>query len=215
VPIGFRRPGRLAQLTIAEKAGVALPRTVLTEDAPAAAEFLGCERVVLKPLHEHFVECPPGILAGVFPEIWTTAELSGLRGGIGVPVIVQEHVEHDHELRAYFVDGAVYAYRVRKASPAAPWTDERNVHVEEMAAGAAMTAAVRGAVRKLAEAFDVRYAAFDLLVSGEEICFLELNPDGDWRWVELLAGQPAVSLAVAWMLRKLHLAAAVPPRAAR
>ncbi|GAB3880605.1 hypothetical protein GCM10027612_08450 [Microbispora bryophytorum subsp. camponoti] len=116
---------------------------------------------------------------------------------------MQEHVEHDAELRVYHVAGAVHAYAVGKRAPDSPWREEAEVTVTPVAA----PPAAADAVRRLASLWGLTYGAFDLLLSGGEVVFLEVNTDGDWRWFETKAGGRAVSTAVALAVRTLHLTA--------
>ncbi|MEU6409829.1 hypothetical protein [Microbispora sp. NPDC046933] len=196
------RPGRLEQLAGAAAAGIRVPRTVVTTAPAEAAAAMPGSRVVVKVVGEHFVETSPGLLTGALPEIAARAEVLR-RPALDYPVIVQEHVEHDAELRVYHVAGAVHAYAVGKRAPDSPWREEAEVTVTPVAA----PPAVADAVRALASLWGLTYGAFDLLLSAGEVVFLEVNTDGDWRWFEAKAGGRAVSTAVALATRTLHLAA--------
>ncbi|KAA9379075.1 hypothetical protein F5972_12745 [Microbispora cellulosiformans] len=203
------RPGRLEQLAGAARAGVRVPRTVVTTSPAEAAARLPGPRVVVKVVEEHFVETEPGLLTGVLPEIAAREEVLR-RPALDYPVIVQEHIEHDAELRVYHVAGGLHGYAVGKRSPDSPWREEGEVTV----APVAVPPAAADAVRRLAALWGMTYGAFDLLLRKDEVVFLEVNPDGDWRWFEAKAGGHAVSTAVALAARTLHLAAlgnAVPP----
>ncbi|MFC4530902.1 ATP-grasp domain-containing protein [Sphaerisporangium dianthi] len=203
-------PGHLEQLAGAARAGVRVPETTVTTDPAAAATRMAGRRFVVKVVDEHFVETAPGLLVGVFPQIAHREELTR-RPALDFPVMVQEYVEHDSELRVYYVDGAVHAYAVAKPSPDSPWRDGAEVPVTT----AAVPAAAAEAVRRLAELWGLAYGAFDLLLRGTEVVFLEVNVDGDWRWFESRAGGTAVSAAAALMIRKRHLdalrSAGAPP----
>ncbi|TQS23064.1 hypothetical protein [Microbispora sp. KK1-11] len=196
------RPGRLEQLAGAAAAGIRVPRTVVTTAPAEAAAAMPGRRVVVKVVGEHFIETSPGLLTGVLPEIAARAEVLR-RPALDYPVIVQEHVEHDAELRVYHVAGAVHAYAVGKRAPDSPWREEAEVTVTPVAA----PPAVADAVRRLASLWGLTYGAFDLLLSAGEVVFLEVNTDGDWRWFEAKAGGREVSTAVALAIRTLHLAA--------
>lgn len=196
------RPGRLEQLAGAAAAGIRVPRTVVTTAPAEAAAAMPGRRVVVKVVGEHFVETSPGLLTGVLPEIAARAEVLR-RPALDYPVIVQEHVEHDAELRVYHVAGAVHAYAVGKRAPDSPWREEAEVTVTPVAA----PPAAADAVRRLASLWGLTYGAFDLLLSAGEVVFLEVNTDGDWRWFEAKAGGREVSTAVALAIRTLHLAA--------
>jgi hypothetical protein len=56
----------------------------------------------------------------------------------------------------------------------------------------------------LASALALRFGAFDFLVRDGMPVFLEVNPDGDWRWAERKSRAMVVTLAAARMLTELH-----------
>ncbi|MER7706991.1 hypothetical protein ABTX81_29335 [Kitasatospora sp. NPDC097605] len=194
------RPGVLAQLRLARRHGVAVPRTVLTTDPHLVRDAFDGPRVVVKAAHHHFVEPAPGRLYGIFPTVLDRAALAG-GPRPGPPVLVQEYVEHRAELRVYFVAGRLHAYEVGKADPAVPWTAPERLDVRALPAPPPEAAA---ATRTLAAALDLRYGAFDFLLGAGAPVFLEVNPDGDWRWAERRTGGTPVTAAVAAMLAALH-----------
>jgi hypothetical protein len=192
-------PGLLSQLAIARRHRVAVPRTIVTTDPGAAGESLRCPRLVVKAVGHHFTEAAPGRLTGRFPVIAERHELPRGSPG-GPPVVVQEYVEHDAELRIYYLNGPVYGFEVSKDSPADPWIAADRVAVRPVTPPAKVVAATT----LLANAMSLRYGAFDFLICDRTPVFLEVNTDGDWRWAERKAGTSAVTLAAARMLAGLH-----------
>ncbi|MFG1963438.1 BTAD domain-containing putative transcriptional regulator [Nonomuraea sp. NPDC049028] len=191
--------GRLVQLDDAAEAGVRTPRTIATTDLGAASAALASDRVIVKALDQHFVETEPGTLHGVFPEIVAGVAARKLPAR-DAPMIVQEYVDHWAELRVYFVDGEIRAFRVGKPSPEAIWRDEASVTVSPAAA----PEPVVEAVHRLAGIWGLRYGAFDFLLTRQGPVFLEVNRDGDWRWFEAKAGVDDVSIATLSTVRTLH-----------
>jgi hypothetical protein len=200
--MGPRHVGLLEQQALARRQQIAVPRTVVTTDPSRAWELLGVRRLVIKAVDQHFVEASPGRLSGVFPVIVTHRDpLPALRPSI--PVIVQEYVDHDCELRVYYVNGEVLTFQVRKESPADLWLASDRVQVREVEP----PGLVVSATRRLAAGLALRFGALDFLLRDGSPVFLELNPDGDWRWAEDKSATTQVTMAVARMLRRLHLQA--------
>jgi hypothetical protein len=197
VTILARRPALLAQLLLARRNQVHVPQTIVTTDLGHARRAFGCPRLVIKAVDQHFVEAEPGRLTGIFP---TVVERSELPDGTGPPVVVQEYIEHGAELRVYYAAGRIAAFEVGKDSPAAPWTEPERVRVRP----AEPPAAVVTATRVLAAAMGLRFGAFDFLIRDGTPVFLEVNPDGDWRWAERRSRTAPVTLAAARMLTELH-----------
>jgi glutathione synthase/RimK-type ligase-like ATP-grasp enzyme len=190
-------PGVLHQLRLAESLGVAVPRTVVTTDPAQAETLLEGSRFVVKALTGHFVEERAGELSGRFPVV---AERGSLTPRVGPPVIVQEYVEHEAELRVYAVRDDVFAFEVAKTSPSDPWLAPDRVSVRQVD----LPGTVAVAIKALMPALGLRYAAFDFLLRDGVPVFLEANADGDWRWIEERTGTSAVTGAVARMLVALH-----------
>jgi hypothetical protein len=201
VTIAAARPGILTQQRLAAQHQIAVPRTLLTNDLPRAARLIGSRRLVIKAAHQHFVEAEPGLLSGVFPVVVSSQRLTGQIAPDG-PVIVQEYVEHDTELRVYYVDGQLQTFDVGKATPADPWLAPDRVTARLVPP----PPAVAWSAQRLAEAMSLRYAAFDFLLRDRSVIFLEVNPDGDWLWLEAKSGQHPVTAAVGRMLSGLHYA---------
>jgi hypothetical protein len=198
--IGMQNPGLFEQMLVAQGRQIAVPQTVVTTDPAAAGDLLGDKRrLFVKALDQHFVEASPGRLSGVFPVAVNSLELQSAPRP-GPPVIVQEYIEHDAELRVYYVDGQVHGFEVGKEAAADPWLAADRVTVRHTE----LPAAVVLATKVLAKGLSLRYGAFDFLLRGDLPVFLEVNPDGDWLWAELKAQTAPVTLAVAQMLCELH-----------
>ena len=108
-------PGLLGQLALAAASGIQVPRTVVATSPvrarePAAAGPADPQGAAL-PLHRG----RPRFLTGIFPKLLDSDAL-GLAAGVpGPPVIVQQYIDHELELRTYFVRGEVLAFESARA----------------------------------------------------------------------------------------------------
>jgi hypothetical protein len=197
--ITHREPGLLAQLATARECGVAVPATVVATNPAQAADQLPGSRLVIKALHSHFVEARPGLLHGIFPEIIDRRDVRRIPPG--PPVVVQEHIDHDAEIRVYHVHGRVAAaFAITKAGPAEPWLHPELVTARQIEPPGAVAAAASA----VADAMSIDFGALDFLVSGGVPVFLEVNLAGDWRWLESKVRKAPVTTAVAAMMRVKH-----------
>jgi hypothetical protein len=193
-------PGLLRQLAVAREVGIRMPVTVASTCPAADAGLIPSERVVLKALDSHFVETRPGRLAGIFAQIVAREEVARWTWSGGVPVVLQEHIEHEAEFRVYVLRGEVHGFLVGKSSPEAPWLDERAVRVTSCPVPDDMAAAARIMAARLG----IGYAAFDFLVSAGEPVLLEASASGDWRWFETKAAVDTITTAAAMMTAGIH-----------
>jgi hypothetical protein len=197
--IAHREPGLLAQLATARSRGVAVPATIVTTNPAHVAGLLPGSKLVIKALHRHFVEAGPGLLHGVFPEVIDRRDLG--RVPPGPPVVVQEHIDHEAEIRVYHVHGQIAAaFAITKPDPAAPWLYPEQVMARQIEPPEAIAAAASA----VASAMSIDYGALDFLVAQGEPVFLEVNLAGDWRWLETRVRKAPVTAAVSMMLRRKH-----------
>lgn len=199
--IGTAAIGQLQQLAAARALGVRVPRTVVASDAEQA-ERLPAERYVIKALDRHYAETDEGRMAWYLPRIVERARLADGLGFPNAPVVVQEFVRHEAEVRAYLVGDELHCFTVDKKHPRHLWTRPESVGVRTLAP----PSAVARAVGLLSKAWRVTYGAFDFLIDGGEPVFLEFNEHGDWCWFERRAGDDPVSRAAARTVLRLHRA---------
>ncbi|MFJ6934871.1 hypothetical protein [Streptomyces sp. NPDC101132] len=200
--IGTTDPGQLTQRARARALGLRTPRSLVTTDPAAAAALLPAPRYVLKVLDRHVVEPEPGRLAWYLPRVLDRGSLAAGLPGLppGTPLVLQEYVAHDTELRVYLAGQEVHAFEVAKDDPRDIWDRPEAVGVRHVPAPPAVAAAARA----LAGAWGLVYGAFDFLSDRGEPVFLEVNAHGDWHWFERKAGVDAVTRAAVRAVRDLH-----------
>ncbi|HVV17951.1 MAG TPA: hypothetical protein VHF06_00855 [Pseudonocardiaceae bacterium] len=195
--VAGRHPDRITQLTDAAAFGLRTPRTVVT--TRPARHRPGGARCVVKTTGRHLVEPSSGVQHGLFPR-----PLDPRRGGglpEPAPVIVQQYMPSDHELRVFVVGEELIAYRVDKLDPAQLWVDPEGVDVGRVD----MPPGLGDTLLALARYWRIDVVAFDLLVADDAPVFLEANINCDWRWFEHRSGEPAVSRAVAaWVTSRFE-----------
>ncbi|WP_246842814.1 RimK family alpha-L-glutamate ligase [Allokutzneria sp. NRRL B-24872] len=179
---------RLTQLTDARAFGLRVPRTAVTTQPGRSRP--GGGQCIVKTAGHHLLEPRPGALHGLFPRPLDTSRAGDVPEP--APVIVQQYVNSEGELRVFVVGEKLIAYRVDKLDPAQLWVDPDAVTVTR----AEIPDALAQRLRALARHWRVQVAAFDLLVTGSEHVFLEVNVSCDWRWFEHRAGSSEVSEAV-------------------
>jgi hypothetical protein len=193
VAIGHARLSLTAQFAAATASGFSTPDTVIS-----TAYGQRRRSSFVKALSHHFVENEPGLLDGVFPESLDPDRVISLP--LEQPVIFQEYVEHETELRVYYSFGDIISYEVRKQAARDLWVNEGAVSIVPTR----INSALESCVRRTAQALELLFGAFDLLIKGQRATFLEVNVGADWRWYEQKAGGPAaVTRSVARSLARL------------
>lgn len=183
------KPVQLAQ---ARACGLNVPATLVTNDPTAAAAFVSqVGRAVYKPFHpagitEHdthrVVYTTPVTVVDIDESVRFTAHL------------FQAWVEKQYEVRLTVVDDALLAVRIDTEGEAVSvdWRTDYDALTYTPLAG--VPATVREGVYALMARLRLRFGALDFIVSPDgRWWFLEVNPNGQWAWIEDVTGLPITS----------------------
>lgn len=195
VPRWLNHPDRTAhaeykpvQLAAAARAGLATPRTLVTNDPAAARRFVGgLPRAVYKAF------CSPVTVGEEHRFVYTTVVGAADLDDAAIRTTAhqfQEWVDKAYEVRLTVVDDRLFAARLTARSPDAE-IDWRSDYDAVEYAVADVPDPVRRAVGALLAGLGLRFAAMDFAVrpTGEWV-FLDLNPNGQWGWIEHETGLP-------------------------
>ena len=170
------------QLRLAEKIGLRVPDTLITNDSRAAEEFVARhgQRVVHKTLS------PPRhrFLA---TKVWEESDRALLQDLVLAPTIFQEAVTDCRELRVIAIGKQLFAAEFR---PQAGIIDARLDH-DVPYSPHALADDVASKLLSLVQELGLVYSAIDMKLTDDgEYVFLELNPMGQYLYVEILTGLP-------------------------
>lgn len=175
--------------------GLAVPSTVVTNDARAAELFAGEHQgVVLKGLDAPYVEDDDG--TGRFVYTTPLDQLSGDIGGLEqVPMIFQQRIDPKRDVRLTIVGEKVYAAAPEGVLGHVDWRALPEPPRFELVDVPQETAELCVAIVRR---FGLVFGAIDLLLDSEgRYWFLELNPNGEWGWLQKKVGLPIAEAIVA------------------
>lgn len=186
------------QLATAVQVGLAVPRTLITNDPDDARRFvaeIGHTRTIFKTFlasEEHWRET----------RVLKAEELDLLDSVSLAPVIFQEYVPADADIRVTVIGDQMFAAAIRPG----PNSYAIDFRMDMPAASFEPTSLpdeVASKLRALMQALGLVYGAADFrrTPAGEHV-FLEINPAGEWLFVEERTGQP-ITEAMAGLLVRL------------
>ena len=193
------------QLELAQSVGLAIPRTLITNDAPQASSFYhACGGEVVAKL---LTGLSRGMQASNF-FVYTSAmqeknlaDLDQLRFS---PMVFQSRVPKQYELRVICVDGKCFAARIDASATEHGTVDWRLSRPDEVGWQTyELPPAVTGSLRQLMRRLRLVYGAVDLIRSTNgDYVFLEVNPAGEWGMLQRDLDYPiAESIAQAFTKR--------------
>ncbi|GAA2870400.1 hypothetical protein GCM10010517_30610 [Streptosporangium fragile] len=192
----FRRAGHKPyQLALAAELGFRIPETVITTSEEAFLDFHDRHdgRIVTKPLDIPWVEgVGGGITVSRACEPVTARDLAHTDALRFCPVIVQEQIPKRVELRVTVVGRQIFAAEIHSQVSNRARLDWRryDTHVTPHRIHR-LPDEVAARCLALTDRLGLRYGAMDLIVTPDgRYVFLEINPNGQWLWIEHLTGLP-------------------------
>jgi glutathione synthase/RimK-type ligase-like ATP-grasp enzyme len=190
--------GRKAwQLRVASEIGLTIPRTLITSDPDAARAFVtsrGAGRTIFKTFsatHQVWRET----------RLMRDAELEMLDAVRVAPVIFQEYVEAEADLRVTVVGDRIFPAAIDARATDYP-VDFRMSLGQATTSATDLPADVEARLRALMARLGLVYGAIDLrrTPAGEHV-FLEVNTAGEFLFIEQRTGQPITRALADWLAR--------------
>jgi len=187
------------QLRLAARAGLRVPRTLVTNDASAARQFFveTAGQMVAKMLRPITVSMD-ATDAFVYTNRVGEKDLAGAETLRHCPMVFQELIPKACELRIAWVAGEIFAGALDASETSRGQTDWRRVEAEECRWQVGQVPdGVAGSLGVLMSELGLVFGAVDLICTPEgEYVFLEVNPGGEWGMLERDLGLP-ISEAIA------------------
>jgi glutathione synthase/RimK-type ligase-like ATP-grasp enzyme len=188
-----------AQLIIARELGLTLPTSLISNDPSEVEKFVstGSDDYVYKPLTWYFD--PPDRI--VFTSAVTREQIAIDPEAISLaPGIFQVRIPKAYEVRATVVGDEVFSVRIDSQAREDTKLDWRRNQGEVPYARHTLPDDVRILLLAMNARLGLVYGAYDLIVTpSEQYVFLEVNPVGQWLWLERATGIP-ISKALAELL---------------
>lgn len=191
------------QLRLAQESGLAVPRTLITNDPDRARDFArDCPHGVVAKMLSSFRVLDEGIEKVVFTTPVTKAHLEQLGGLRWSPMTFQQRLPKKLELRVSIVGRRVFAASVDSQAFERATEDWRRDGLAMLDAWRPyeLPADVERRLLALMSRLELNYGAVDIVVTpNDEHVFLEVNPSGEFFWLERCPGLP-ISDAIADVL---------------
>ncbi|HEV2882321.1 MAG TPA: MvdD family ATP-grasp ribosomal peptide maturase [Pyrinomonadaceae bacterium] len=198
-----RAENKQLQIRIARESGLDTPRTLITNDPEAVRAFARtCERGLITKMLSSFAIYEDGAEKVVFTNPVAAEDLRDLDGLRLCPMTFQEQVSKHLELRVTVVGRRVLAAAIDSQASARAAHDWRRDGVRLIDAWQPYTLPreVEEKLLSLMDYFKLNYGAADFIVTPEgRHVFLEVNPSGEFFWLERHPGLP-ISQAIAEVL---------------
>jgi len=185
------------QLVHASNAGLMTPHTLISNDpvrAQAFVDSLDDRECAIKPLMAIGVTDDHGYR---LPLTTTLPRGHTLDSVALAPNMFQPYIEKDFELRCVVIGDKVFAAKLHSQATDTTrmdWRagDWRGTELQQEVFD--LPDHVKAAILRLMDSFGLNFASLDMIVTPDgDFVFLELNPNGQWLWLEIDLGVPLVA----------------------
>ncbi|HEY1697913.1 MAG TPA: hypothetical protein VGG39_37395 [Polyangiaceae bacterium] len=188
----WRANQKVFQLAAARRAGLRIPRTCITRSPEEAWSFIRSlgAFVIAKPVTYGNVE-------GTTPEqaIYTTRVPADIRRAeveeiVLAPVILQEEIAKRRDVRVTVIGRELFAVGIESQAHLETTTDWRRPLAAPLEhVNMDLPADLRAALCEFVHELGLDFGAIDLVETpAGEFYFLEINPNGQWGWLQLRTG---------------------------
>jgi glutathione synthase/RimK-type ligase-like ATP-grasp enzyme len=202
-PLANRAAGyKVNQLRVASELGFNLPNTLITNSAEQALQFYNKEngQVVVKPLYLLNLGVTDAMGLRVISTRLLQSDEVGLIESISLaPSILQTYVDKEFELRITVMGKKVFAVALDSQSTQHGQIDWRlSLHCEDLPHRPFdLPDEIGQKCLALTEYFGLNFGAIDLIVKPDgTYVFLEINPNGQWIWMDTLTGLPMIDTMI-------------------
>lgn len=188
---------KYSQLIIAGNLGLTIPRTCVTNSPEQAKRFIRqFDKAIYKTMKAPVIDLHgDGIQWGVPTTVLTVEHIERLDLIVPSGGIFQEYIEKAYEVRVTIIGDTVYSAKIKSQESTEhdahiDWRDGvayGDVKVESYNLPNKVSDACKGVLRE----YGLHFGAIDLIrtLDGDYV-FLELNPNGQWLWIEDMTNQP-------------------------
>ncbi|MBY0405349.1 MAG: hypothetical protein K2X66_15725 [Cyanobacteria bacterium] len=218
---GCRKP---YQAMVAQSLGFVIPETLFSNNPERASAFVRrLQTVALKPVASLWIENPSAQenniteaqlqknevvdvdLTVLYTRKFEAEQLLPQLDGLAhCPAILQQYIPKDLELRVTVVGERVFACAIYSQEHSAIQEDWRRQRVDGFRFEAfTLPPETEGLCIRLVKALGLDFGCLDLILTPEgEFVFLEINPLGQWLWIEEKSGLPIADALIDMLLEK-------------
>jgi hypothetical protein len=188
----FKASNKLEQLTTASSLGFEVPATLVTQDPSCLRTFYRDHsgQVIAKPLYQGYIDNPNGNDYLVYTNQIKDSDLADMSDLRLCPTLFQEFVPKLADYRITVVDGDIHvAELLAKDTDGNQRCDIRRNNMEDVSTSKSeLPHDVMTRIKNLMEHYALRFGAIDMALTQEsKWIFFEINPNGQWAWLDMVS----------------------------
>jgi len=179
-----RAENKFLQLEIARRIGLSVPETLVTSDRNAVKDFLlQHDKAIIKPISTGRMSYSDQYSKQIFSNIVPKSIIESFETFDYTPAIFQKYIEKEYEIRITVIGSDVFAAKVNSQEEIETSTDWRRKKLPFIPYD--LPNEIAQLCILMLNELNVGFGAFDFIKSKDgKYYFLEVNPNGQWVWIE-------------------------------
>ena len=197
----YKAENKLLQLKTAIKLGFNIPKTIITNSKKELLEFYSnCNgNIILKPISQTRIQYKEGS-AFIFTNPISEYFIKHMAEYDLTPCIYQENIEKEYEIRVTVVGESVFSAVVFSQTDEETKQDWRKKKLEFQQIE--IPKYLEQLCIKLLQKLNIKFGAIDLIKTQKgDYVFLEINPNGQWAWIETQTGQKISDAIINYLIQ--------------
>jgi len=195
---------KIDQMNLANKLGLSIPDTIITNNVYEAKEFINkYDDVLVKPLYKNHFSTNSGEKI-LYSNILSKTNYGNLDLIQNCPLIIQKYINKKLDIRINIFGKNIFATEIHSQinnSSKIKYDWRRSADVEIPHCEHILPDEIIDLCFKVVEHYKLNFGAFDfILTPNGEYVFLEINPNGQWAWIEDLTKQPLSNALISTLL---------------
>lgn len=186
---------KLDQLRVASKLGFTVPESLVTQNPNQLKSFFfkHKSKIITKPLSAGYIERSNDEQDSlIYTNVVNSSNLEELDDLPNCPTLFQEYIDKICDVRITVVDENIHAVKLYAADESGlQCCDIRHNNMANVRYHSIdLPVEISEKVNNLMKFYGLRFGAIDMAVSqtGEWV-FFEINPNGQWAWLDLVGGE--------------------------
>ena len=197
----WRAEHKLYQLAVARQIGFNVPPTTVTNHSEAARRFATDRRTVVKTVSSGYIDSPNGYRA-IFTNALPSEDVDDLAGLKLAPVTFQQNANKRSDIRVTVVGEKIFAAEIMSQVHPSSSTDWRATEDPDLPHRThELPEREQRQCLALVKRLGLEFGAIDLaLTDQDEYLFFEINPNGEWLWLQYQLGFPIADRIAKWLV---------------
>lgn len=175
----YRAENKIYQLAKAKEIGLRIPKTIVSNISP---QLLSNKKYVIKSIDTAIFN-EENTEMFMYTTIMTGEEIQNSDLSLA-PVFLQEYLEDKVDMRITYVSGETYPVRILSNNKGIN-CDWRKLNKDELQyIPCQIPVKIDIMIQKLMQKLKLEFGGIDLIESKGDIYFIEVNPTGEWGWLE-------------------------------